>query len=64
MVLRTKSHSAFIDLGYRGNGWGKKSVSMPMLDFPGGAVVKNLPAKAGNTGSSSGPGRSHMSRSN
>ena len=27
--------------------------------FPGGAVVKNLPANAGDTGSSPGPGRSH-----
>ena len=26
------------------------------LDFPGGAVVKNLPANAGDTGSSPGPG--------
>ena len=33
-------------------------------DFPGGAVVKNLPANAGHTGSSPGPGTSHMSRSN
>ena len=33
-------------------------------DFPGGAVVKNLPANAGNTGSSSGSGRSHVPRSN
>ena len=32
--------------------------------FPGGAVVKNPPAKAGDTGSSPGPGRSHMPRSN
>ena len=32
--------------------------------FPGGAVVKNLPANAGHTGSSPGPGRSHMPRSN
>ena len=32
-------------------------------DFPGGAMVKNLPANAGNTGSSPGPGRSHMPRS-
>ena len=31
--------------------------------FPGGAVVENLPANAGDTGSSPGPGRSHMSRS-
>ena len=29
-------------------------------DFPGGAVVKNTPAYAGDTGSSPGPGRSHM----
>ena len=33
-------------------------------DFPGGAVVKNVPANAGDTGSSPGPGRSHMPRSN
>ena len=33
-------------------------------DFPGGAVVKNPPANAGDTGSSPGPRRSHMPRSN
>ena len=33
-------------------------------DFPGGAVVKNPPARAGDTGLSPGPGRSHMSWSN
>ena len=32
--------------------------------FPGGAVVENLPANAGDTGSSPGLGRSHMLRSN
>ena len=32
--------------------------------FPGGAVVENLPANAGDTGSSPGPGRSHMLWSN
>ena len=32
--------------------------------FPGGAVVENPPAHAGNTGSSPGLGRSHMPRSN
>ena len=31
--------------------------------FPGGAVVENLPADAGDTGSSPGLGRSHMPRS-
>ena len=32
--------------------------------LPGVAVVKNPPANAGDTGSSPGPGRSHMPRSN
>ena len=32
--------------------------------FPGGAVVENLPANAGDTGSNPGLGRSHMPRSN
>ena len=30
------------------------------MDFPGGAVVKNPPANAGNMGSIPGPGGSHM----
>ena len=33
------------------------------MGFPGGAVVGNLPASAGDTGSSPGLGRSHMPRS-
>ena len=33
-------------------------------NFPGGAGVKNPPANAGDTGSSPGPRRSHMPRSN
>ena len=32
--------------------------------FPGGPVVKNPPANAGDTGSSPGPGRSHVPQSN
>ena len=32
--------------------------------FPGGTVVKNPPAHAGDTGSIPGQGRSHMLRSN
>ena len=37
--------------------------SMPLWGFPGGAVVENLPANAGDTGSSPGLGRSHMPQS-
>ena len=35
-----------------------------LRDFPAGAVVKNPPANAGDTGSRPGPGRSHMPWSN
>ena len=35
-----------------------------LMGFPGGAVVKNPPANARDTGSSPGPGRSHTPRSN
>ena len=34
------------------------------MGFPGGSVVKNLPANAGDTGLSPGLGRSHMPQSN
>ena len=37
---------------------------MVVLDFPGGPVVKNLPANAGDAGSLPGLGRSHMPWSN
>ena len=35
-----------------------------MQGFPGGAVFNNPPANAGVPGSSPGPGKSHMPRSN
>ena len=31
-----------------------------LVDFPGGTVDKNLPANAGDTGSTPGPGRFHL----
>ena len=39
-------------------------IELKVEGFPGGAVVENLPANAGDTGSSPGLGRSHMLRSN
>ena len=45
------------------SGTGNKIEKGECLGFPGGAVVKNLPANARDTGSSPGPGRSHMPRS-
>ena len=47
-----------LDIIYR-----KKSVKNTNTVFPGGAVVENLPANAGDTGSSPDLGRSHMPRS-
>ena len=41
-----------------------KTLKSVLRGFPGGAGVKNLPANAGDTGSSPGPGRSHMPQSN
>ena len=42
----------------------KKKKKQHPRGFPGGAVVKNPPANAGDMGSSPGPGRSHMPWSN
>ena len=39
------------------------SLSKKVQGFPGGTVVKNPPANAGDMGSFPGPGRSHMPRS-
>ena len=39
-------------------------LKMQVLGFPGGAVVDNLQANSGDTGSSPGLGRSHMPQSN
>ena len=38
--------------------------NLQMLGFPGGSVVKDLPANAGDMGSIPGSGRSHMSWNN
>ena len=42
----------------------EKAIIQKELCFPGGAVVENLPANAGDMGSSPGLGRSHMPWSN
>ena len=51
---------------WQGNNMHEGIKKHPVLDrdFPGGTVVKNPPANAGDTGSSPGPGRSPMPRSN
>ena len=41
----------------------KTIIQKESLGFPGGTVVENLPAYAGDTGSSPGLGRSHMLQS-
>ena len=53
------------DKGAKNIQLGKDSVFKSGIGgFPGGAVVENLPANAGDTGSSPGLGRTHMPRSN
>ena len=42
----------------------KLLIKVLVRGFPGGTVVKNPPANAGDTGSIPGPGRSHMPRNN
>ena len=42
----------------------ERVIKKNMQGFPGGTVVENLPANAGDTGSSPGLGRSHMPWSN
>ena len=42
----------------------KEPIKVYWRDFPGGTVVKNPPASAGDTSSNAGLGRSHMPRSN
>ena len=42
----------------------RNTAKKPNKGFPGGAVVENLPANAGDTGSRPGVGGSHMPWSN
>ena len=42
----------------------KELINTKLIGFPGGAVVTNLPATAGDMCSSPGLGRSHMPQSN
>ena len=46
------------------NFYASKYTTKKLRGFPGGAGVENLPANAGDTGSSPGLGRSHMPWSN
>ena len=47
-----------------GEDYGKWFSLNSLRDFPGGAVVKNPPANAGDMGLSPSPGRSHIPQSN
>ena len=58
-------HHPFIRCLLGGPGAGNtEMIKMWFLGFPAGAVVENLPANAGDMGSSPGLGRSHMPWSN
>ena len=53
-----------LSVGSPGEDSSEVELKAKLWGFPGGAVVENLPANAGDTGSSPGPGRSHMPRNN
>ena len=57
----TVPHRSSLSFIFREKGFNKQK---SFLDFPGGAVVKNPPANAGDMGLSPGPRRSHMLQSN
>ena len=66
-------HLNKLKFSYSSSQWERSSLRLPIirvfqkykiLGFPGGAVVKNPPANAGDTSSSPGLGRSHMPQSN
>ena len=66
-IKGTKEDSVTLTLGYivqAVRGSTAQWLKAWLQGFPGGAVVENLPANAGDMGSSPGPGRSHMPRSN
>ena len=68
MALKRKGKAIDVAtwMPFKNNGEFKKYERLRKImgAFPGGAVVENLPANAGDTGSSPGLGRSHMPRSN
>ena len=66
-MLKLQLHLEFLTCGVLDNICfvaSNKKYKWGHLGFPGGAVVKNPPANAGDTGSSPGPERSHMLWSN
>ena len=68
-MIRQKTESANLKISHVKSSNERRKKKREFLksgerDFPGGTVVKNLPANAGDTGSIPGPGRSHMVRSN
>ena len=63
-IFRAVSDSAPEEPDLRQGPYHKHYYKILWQGFPGGAVVGNPPANAGDTGSSPGLGRSHMPRSN
>ena len=64
-VNRVPGKQNFTDSNFNPLNWlSVLDIKNGMVGFPGGAVVKNPSASAGDTGSSPGPGRSHMPWSN
>ena len=63
-VASRKQEQAAVTKGLSDDNNKQRIKNQRTRDFPGGAVVKNPPANAGDTGLIPGPGRSHMPPSN
>ena len=67
-VMRNKPQMNMVQEGYHASESMDHPAEQPIkklwAGFPGGSLVKNPPANAGDTGSIPGPGRSHMPQSN
>ena len=61
---KKKKGKRILGLGIKNNWKVSYHFKYSRQDFPGDTVVKNPPVNAGDTGSSPGPGRSHVLWSN
>ena len=57
-------HNVIVNKSMKPNPWPNTSWKNKKASFPGGPVVKNSPANAGDTGSIPGPGGNHRLWSN
>ena len=63
-ILRLRTHTNKVGESHKGSFEALWLPNALNVDFPGGPVVQNLPANAGDTGLTPGLGRSHLPHGN